>query len=464
MCNRCETGVKQALGFVLRSTVAPPSRIRQRCLSCWANLASADKFSHLVKTCRICWQNLSSAYKWSHLLTNDLISEELSHPLKNSWYLLKNSLIRWGHLSSAKELYHLLITAGAKQVRNSCETGFDSRVCSLLQQWLRHCCSIFFLTVAVSFFSLLQHQFFSLLQHQFSHCCSINSLIPAAFIRYSFSIHLLIDTLLLLQQSYLQHGSRCSLIAAASRFSLLQHHVSHYCSIHSFVHCCSAHQPMPAFIPSIDSLVRSLLQHRFPHSCSIFFSHCCSIKLIIAAAFIRSLLQHAHWCITRYSCSIHFLMPPARLLIAAAASRFSLLQHSFIHSFIAAALINQCLHSFPASILSFAHCCSTDSLIPAASFSLIAVVLSWSLLQHSFAHCCSMLIGALLVTPAAFIFWCLQHVRSLLQQHHFSHCWSIHSFIAAAFICSLTHYSLLLHHSFSDASSIDSCSHYCSIH
>ena len=55
---------------------------------------------------------------------------------------------------------------------------------------------------------------------------------------------------------------------------------------------------MPAFIPSIDSLVRSLLQHRFPHSCIIFFSHCCSIKLIIAAAFIRSLLQHAHWCIT----------------------------------------------------------------------------------------------------------------------------------------------------------------------
>ena len=124
--------------------------------------------------------------------------------------------------------------------------------------------------------------------------------------------------------------------------------------IHSFVHCCSAHQPMPAFIPSIDSLVRSLLQHRFPHSCSIFFSHCCSIKLIIAAAFIRSLLQHAHWCITRYSCSIHFLMPPARSLIAAAASLFSLLKHSFVH------------------------CCSIH-----------------------------LLIDALLLTPASFIFRCL---------------------------------------------------------
>ena len=111
---------------------------------------------------------------------------------------------------------------------------------------------------------------------------------------------------------------------------------------------------MPAFIPSIDSLVRSLLQHRFPHSCIIFFSHCCSIKLIIAAAFIRSLLQHAHWCITRYSCSIHFLMPPARSVahccssitfLITAASRFSLLQHSFIRSLLQRSLTNACIHS-----------------------------------------------------------------------------------------------------------------------
>ena len=140
-------------------------------------------------------------------------------------------------LIAAASIFSLLQHSFAQWriTRYSCRIHFhassiDSRVCSLLQQWLRHCCSIFFLIVAVSFSSLLQHQFFSLLQHQFSHCCSINSLIPAAFIRYSFSIHLLIDTLLLLQQSYLQHGSRCSLIAAASfliaaasRFSLLQH-------------------------------------------------------------------------------------------------------------------------------------------------------------------------------------------------------------------------------------------------
>jgi hypothetical protein len=117
---------------------------------------------------------------------------------------------------------------------------------------------------------LLQHQFFSLLQHQFSHCCSINSLIPAAFIRYSFSIHLLIDTLLLLQQSYLQHGSRCSLIAAASRFSLLQHHVSHYCSIHSFIRSLLQRSSTNACIHS---------QHRFSRS-------------LIAAAPIPSFLQH----------------------------------------------------------------------------------------------------------------------------------------------------------------------------
>jgi len=153
---------------------------------------------------------------------------------------------------------------------------------------------------------------------------------------------------------------------------------------------------MPAFIPSIDSLVRSLLQHCFSHSCIIFFSHCCSIKLIIAAAFIRSLLQHAHWCITRYSCSIHFLMPPARLLIAAAASRFSLLQHSFIRSLLQRSLTHACIHS-----------------------------------QHRFSR--------LLITAAL--------ILSLLQ-HSFAHCCSIDFLIAAAFICSLVHYSLLLQNSF----------------
>ena len=137
------------------------------------------------------------------------------------------------------------------------------------------------------------------------------------------------------------------------------------------------------------------VQHRFPHSCSIFFSHCCSIKLIIAAAFIRSLLQHAHWCITRYSCSIHFLMPPARSVITAA-SRFSLLQHSFIRSLLQRSLTNACIHSqHPFSRL------------------LIAAAPILSLLQHSFAHCCS-----------------------------------IDFFIAAAFICSMAHYSLLLQNSF----------------
>ena len=224
-----------------------------------------------------------------------------------------------------------------------------------------HCCSSDCVIAAVSFFSLLQYLFPLCCNINFSHCCNINFLIAAVLIR-SFLQHSF-DTpsafICSLTHYYSCSNHTCSMDPVVRSllqhlFSLLQHHVSHYCSIHSFVHSCSAHQPMPAFIPSIDSLVRSLLQHRFPHSCSIFFSHCCSIKLIIAAAFIRSLLQHAHWCITRYSCSIHFLMPPARSLIAAAASLFSLLKHSFVH------------------------CCSIH-----------------------------LLIDALLLTPASFIFRCL---------------------------------------------------------
>jgi hypothetical protein len=89
-------------------------------------------------------------------------------------------------------------------------------------------------------------------------------------------------------------------------------------------------------------------------------------------------------------------MPPARLLIAAAASRFSLLQHSFIRSLLQRSLTNACIHS-----------------------------------QHRFSR--------LLIAAAP--------ILSLLQ-HAFAHCCSIDFFIPAAFICSMAHYALLLQNSF----------------
>ena len=155
-------------------------------------------------------------------------------------------------------------------------------------------------------------------------------------------------------------------------------------SIPAFAHCCSS----DCVIAAVSFF--SLLQYLFSLCCNINFSHCCNINFLIAAVLIRSFLQHsfdtpsAFICsLTHYySCSNHTcsMDPVVRSLlqhhVSHCCSITFLITAAFIHSFIAAALINQCLHSFPASILSFAHCCSTDSLIPAASFSLIAVVLS----------------------------------------------------------------------------------------
>ena len=109
-----------------------------------------------------------------------------------------------------------------------------------------------------------------------------------------------------------------------------------------------------------------------------------------------------------------------------------LITAAFIHSFIAAAFINQCLHSFPASILSFAHCCSTDSLITAAFIR--------SLLQHRFFHCCSihLLNGALLVTPAEFISMPPASIPA------FAHCCSSDCGIAVVSFFSLLQYLFCL--------------------
>ena len=248
-------------------------------------------------------------------------------------------------------------------------------------------------------------------------------------------------------------------------------------SIPLFAHCCCVHWPMPG-TDKCRLAARCLrfrsgsskrsgsthfrcLQHRFLRSLivAVFirsplqhsFVDCCSIFVFTAVTFIHSLLQY----LFARCCSIHLLPAAHYDILIAVASVFLLLRYSLAHCCsicIAHWRVLQQIrqqeirqHSVPippASIPSFAHCCSVHSLT-------VAVFIR-SLLQHSFVHCCSI-----------FVFTAATFICSLLLQYPFAHSCSIFFLTAAAFIRSLlqypfTHYPII--HSFTATVSIRSLS------
>ena len=142
-----------------------------------------------------------------------------------------------------------------------------------------------------------------------------------------------------------------------------------------------------------------------------WFAHYCSIRSLIAAAFIRWLLQHLliHACI-HFQASIPSFAHCFSICVSLCCNVH--MHCCSIHSLIAAAFV----HCY-SLLLQHLFCDASSRWFPR---SLIATAWSFSLLQHLFADCCSILS---LIGTCVHWFTNIDSLVRWLPQHWFAHYW-----------------------------------------